>query len=272
MNRAIVAAVIAGMACLVFAPDGHSKAAKKTVARPCFPVQALHRSLVDWWPGDESAADLVGYRTGILKGDARISPGLVGGAFSLDGDGDFVEVPNDSMLDFGEQDFTVSLWVKFSSTGGEQVLIEKWVQKFTSPLASIGWTLTKLQGQAIRLAVSTADTYEIDTDSEPLDLPTNVWLHVAARREQNEFSVFLNGRRVAFKAVDPMVPIDLRSISSLKIGHRGIPADTPGSEDPRGGFYLNGQIDEVQLFTGRALPPGLIQAVYLAGERGVCKP
>jgi sialidase-1 len=272
MKRIIVAAAIAVMACLAFAPDGFAKTAKKPVARPCCPVQALHRGLVDWWPGDESAADVVGYRTGTLKGNARISPGLVGGAFSLDGDGDFVEVPSDSMLDFGEQDFTVSLWVKFSAAGGEQVLIEKWVQKFTSPLASTGWTLTKLQEQAIRLAVSAADTGEIDIDSEPLDIPSNVWLHVAARREQNEFSIYLNGRRVAFEAVDPAVPVDLRSSSSLKIGHRGIPSDTPGSEDLRGGFYLNGQIDEVQLFMGRALPPGLIQAIYLASERGVCKP
>jgi len=270
MRTIVVATAIAGMASLVFSLDGYAKTAKKPVARPCFPVQALDRGLVDWWPGDESGADLVGYRTGILMGDAGISPGLVSGAFSLDGDGDFVDVPNDSMLDFGEQDFTVSLWVKFSSTDGEQVLVEKWVQKFTPPLASTGWTLTKLPGQAILLAISTADTYEIDIDSGPLDIPTNVWLNVAARREQNEFSIFLNGRRVAYMAVDPMVPIDLRSTSSLKIGHRGIAADTPGAEGDDG-YYLNGQIDEVQLFIGRALPPGLIRAVYLAGERGVCK-
>ena len=271
MKRIVVAAAIAGMACLAFTPDGYAKTAKKPVARPCFPVQAVDRGLVDWWPGDESGADIVGYRTGILKGNTGISPGLVRGAFSLDGDGDFVDVPSDSMLDFGEQDFTVLLWVKFGSTAGEQVLIEKWVQKLTSPSASTGWTLTKLHDQVLRLAVSTAETDEIDADSEPLDIPTSAWLLVAARREQNEFSVYLNGRRVAVKAVDPAVPVDVRTSSSLKIGHRGVPADTPGSEDLRGGFYLNGQIDEVQLFMGRALPPGLIQAVYQAGERGVCK-
>jgi sialidase-1 len=258
------------MACLAFASDGGSKAANKPVARPCFPVQALQRGLVDWWPGDESAADLIGYRTGILKGDARIVPGLVGGAFSLDGDGDFVEVPDDSMLDFGEQDFTVLLWVKFSSTEGEQVLIEKWVQKYTS--ISTGWTLLKAEDQSIGLAVSTAASDEIDTQSEPLGITANVWLHVAARREKNELSLFFNGHRVAVTAADPTVPLDVRSTSSLKIGHRGIPADTPGSEEDGRGFFVNGQIDEVQLFAGRALPPGLIRAVYLAGARGACKP
>ena len=272
MKAIVVAAVVAGMACLAFAPDGYPKSTQRPVARPCFPLQALDRGLVDWWPGDESAADLVGYRTGMLVGDASISPGLVGGAFALDGDGDFVDVPDDSMLDFGEQDFTASLWVKFSSTDGEQVLVEKWVQKFTPPLASTGWTLTKLEEQSIRLAVSTVDTYEIDIDSGPLDIPTNTWLNVVARRERNEFSIFLNGRRVAFMEVDPMMPVDLRSTSSLKIGHRGNAADTPGSEDLGSGYYLNGQIDEVQLFMGRALPLGLIRAIYLAGDRGVCKP
>jgi hypothetical protein len=46
--------------------------------------------------------------------------------------------------------------------------------------------------------------------------------------------------------------------------------DTPGSTDTRG-FYLDGRVDEVQLFVGRALPRGLIQAIFKAGSAGQCK-
>jgi hypothetical protein len=60
-------------------------------------------------------------------------------------------------------------------------------------------------------------------------------------------------------------------MSSLKFGHRGSPEDTPGSEDEEG-FYLNGRIDEVQLFVGTALTREQIKAIYLAGSGEVCRP
>ena len=34
-------------------------------------------------------------------------------AFTLDGDGDFINVADDPALDFGGNDFTVDLWVNF---------------------------------------------------------------------------------------------------------------------------------------------------------------
>jgi len=67
-----------------------------------------------------------------------------------------------------------------------------------------------------------------------------------------------------------MPPLDLDSDSSVKFGHRGSPSDTPDSEDTRE-FYLNGRIDEVELFVGRALPSGLIQAIVDVGSAGDCK-
>lgn len=44
-------------------------------------------------------------------------PGLVDQAFVLDGEDDFVEVPYDLALNLGD---------------GEQVLIEKWIQRFSA--------------------------------------------------------------------------------------------------------------------------------------------
>lgn len=239
-------------------------------ARQCIPVQPVRDALAHWWPADATPADIVGESPGNLMGDASIGYGLVGGAFTFDGDGDFVEVPDDGLLDFGEQDFTVSLWVKFNSTDGEQVLIEKWVQTFDAP--STGWTLTKLSDGVVLLAMGAQGAYEeIGIGSEPIDIPLNVWLHLAVRREANEFSIFLNGERVATGAVDPTIPFDLRAESSLRIGHRGTSNDTPGSQQEDDGFFLNGRVDEVQIFTGRALPAGLIQDIYFADSVGMCK-
>jgi hypothetical protein len=85
-------------------------------------------------------------------------------------------------------------------------------------------------------------------DTPVLDLPTNTWIHVAARRNAGVGSIFVNGAKIAIGPLN----YNADSISSLKFGHRGNPSDTPGSTDNRQ-FFLNGRIDEVELFVGRAL-------------------
>jgi hypothetical protein len=79
----------------------------------------------------------------MLKNDAAFGEGHVGGAFVLGGIDDFVEVSHDDALNVGTGDFTVDLWVNFNSTEGEQILVEKWVQRFDGT-PSTGWTFTKL--------------------------------------------------------------------------------------------------------------------------------
>jgi hypothetical protein len=64
--------------------------------------------------------------------------------------------------------------------------------------------------------------------------------------------------------------LNLDSGSSLKFGHRGNVDDTPGSIDTRD-FYVNGRIDEVELFVGTALSEEQIRALYAAGGDGKCK-
>jgi hypothetical protein len=234
-------------------------------ARSCFPPP---HALTGWWPGDGTAADIVGGRDAMLRGNATTAAGLVDRAFILDGDGDYVEVPHDLALNFGSNDFTVALWVYFNNTIGEQVLIEKWVQRFPG---SIGWTLTKLENNVVGLGLAngagTVDGDGVGVDSDILSIPTAAWTHFAATREGSKLTVFMNGEPIATGVV-PLVNVD--SDSSLKFGHRGNPFDTPGSQDERG-FYLNGQIDEVQIFVGRALPRGLIKAIVNAGSAGECK-
>jgi hypothetical protein len=227
--------------------------------RHCYPPP---KGMSGWWTGDGNTADIVAGRNALLRGNATTGPGLVDEAFVLDGAGDFIEVPHDPALNFGTVDFTVDLWAYFNNTDGEQVLIEKWVQG--NPM--LGWTLTKLDGNILRLAMASGDGSETDVDSGVLSIPTGTWTHFAVTRKGGNVTVFMNAVPVAVGAS----PLDLDSNSSLKFGHRGSPIDTPGSEDDRG-FFLNGRIDEVELFVGRALPHGLIQAIVNAGSAGKCK-
>jgi Concanavalin A-like lectin/glucanases superfamily len=230
-------------------------------ARACLPPPA---GLTNWWPGDGNTEDIAGGLDAALHDDATFRAGLVAQAFALDGDGDFVSIPHDPALDLGTGDFTVDLWVNFKETSGEQILIEKWIQRFAG--ASEGWTLTKLEGNVLVLAMSASDGSETGVNSDVLPIPSRTWVHFAATRKSGLVTLYMNGSPVAAGEV----PINLDSDSSLKFGHRGNPDDTPGSEDERG-FYLNGRIDEVELFIGRALSPRLIRAIYRAGSAGKCK-
>jgi hypothetical protein len=221
--------------------------------------------MTGWWPGDGNTDDIVGARNAVLRGDADTRPGLVGDAFVLDGDGDFVEVPHDPALNVGTGDFTVDLWAFFNDTAGEQVLAEKWIQRFPCTPCE-GWTFTKLEGNILHMALFSGDGSGELVFSEVLTIPLGTWHHFAARRQSGAITLFMNGAPVASGAFSG----NLDSTSSLKFGHRGSPSDTPGSEDERG-FFLNGRIDEVELFVGRTLSDTEIQAIFAAGSAGKCK-
>lgn len=212
-----------------------------------------------WWPGDGNADDIVAGRHGTLIGDAGFAADLVEQSFALDGNGDFVDVSHDPALNVGTGDFTVDLWVYFNDISGEQVIVEKYVENFSSPT---GWTLTKLAGN--RLALGRGGSSEI-LISPVQTLRANTWMHVAAVRDNGVGSIYLDGVPI----VSGALAYDASSSSSLKFGHRGNPGDTPGSTDNRQ-FYLNGRVDEVELFVGTALTGDQIGAIHDAGSAG-CK-
>lgn len=213
-----------------------------------------------WWTGDQTTIDRSGDNDARLVDEATYGRGLVASAFVLDGDGDYVTVADDPTLEVSG-DFTVSLWVRFDDTTGEQVLVEKWVQGAENP--SLGWTLTKLATNEIGFYSARGGT-----KTGRLPLAPGTWYHVAARIGR-EITVFANGLP---SPSDSLVayPAEMESVSSLKFGHRGNSKDTPGSRHEQQ-FYLHGAIDEVQLWVGTALPDGDIRSIAAAGSAGVCR-
>lgn len=221
--------------------------------------------ITDWWTGDGSADDLIGRQNGTLVGGAATGPGLVDQAFVLNGQGSFVNVPDNAALDVGTGNFTLSLWAKFNSTSGEQVLAEKYIETFGN--TATGWTLTKLSTNVLRLALTDGTDAPVDVDSKALSIPTNTWVHFAVRRSGSSITTFMNGNAVASGTCS----YNLNSTASLKLGHRGNPSDTPGSTDTRN-FYLNGNLDEAQFYVGTALTNTQIQGIYHDGAAGESKP
>ena len=65
--------------------------------------------MIDWWPGDGNANDIVGSNDGTPVNGATFAAGLIGQAFSLDGVDDSVSFGN-TIGNLGTADFTVDLF------------------------------------------------------------------------------------------------------------------------------------------------------------------
>lgn len=220
-----------------------------------------------WWSADRTAVDTLGGAAALLIDDASYGPGLQGDAFLLDGEGDFVDTGVVD-LGFGTDDFSVALWVNFASTEGEQVLVEKWIQRFDEH--SSGWTFTKLEDNSIGFFTETPTDPPQGVASAPLELLTDRWIHLAARRLGDRLEILVDGALVAYH---PHVSVpDLTTPVSVKLGHRGGIGDTSGSDDDRG-MYLRGALDEVLIAAGHALTQEEVRQLVASGAGGgLCPP
>ncbi|MCA9061860.1 MAG: DUF4347 domain-containing protein, partial [Planctomycetaceae bacterium] len=70
--------------------------------------------IVSWYKAEGNALDSIIHNNGTLYGNTTYTTGVVGQAFSFDGTGDYIELPNESAYDFVEQVFTVEGWFKTS--------------------------------------------------------------------------------------------------------------------------------------------------------------
>jgi hypothetical protein len=202
--------------------------------------QAPTSGLVHLWTGDGTTADSVGGATGSLRNGASFAAGKVAQAFNLDGADDWVDLGTQAGT-FGTSDFTIALWVNFRSLAGEQVIIEKYIETFNSGTRK-GWTLTKLSdGTVIWEGMGFVPTIE----------PSS-WNHITLTRSGSTYTIYWNGvsRRTGQQS-SPNNPEVNDTTTTLKLGHRGGPSDTPGSTDNRG-FFLNGFLDDVRIYN-RAL-------------------
>jgi len=215
--------------------------------------------LTSWWTGDGTTVDRVGGQTAALRGGAGYGQGIVRSAFRLDGVDDYLRVGNAPAVDVDLGDFTVAAWVRFDSIEGEQVIVEKWLQGGDVP--SEGWTLTKLEDGAIRLAVSAADGYEVATDTETGAVEPGRWYLITGRRSGSEMTVLIDGAVRASGSLDASSGWVLSSPTPLLVGRRS---------DDRG-LFLDGSVDEVQLYRGTAVSDFESWLQWAVGPAGLCR-
>jgi hypothetical protein len=211
--------------------------------------------MVGWWPGDGNTSDLIAGNNGKLVGGASFAQGEVRQAFSLNGVGEYVDLGNPKALQVSSGDFTVDAWVNFASLQGDMSIVDKMSANNTD-----GWRLFKGADNYFYFCLgeaSNACSYFYsgnDTARSVTQATAGTWFFIAAEKTSNYITIFVNGNAENTVVLAPFT--DSNSTDVLV-----------GSSIWEGA-YLNGRIDEVEVFNDAS--PG-IQAIYNAGTAGKCE-
>ena len=221
--------------------------------------------MVSWWPGDGNAEDIIDGNAGMLQGDATFADGMVGQAFSLDGTGDFVLVPNSPNLNI-TGDVTIDLWAK-RTTFGLGYLAIKGAWNLDGVDVPAAFSL-RFEGDD-RLSGVFETSEGVDIFLLGPSVTDGDFHHYAYVRSGDTHTLLLDGVVVASEDFDPantgITPGDTSGIG-LTIGA------VRAERFPSGfGEHFGGIIDEVEIFN-RALSADEIRAIYNAGSAGKIKP
>ena len=209
--------------------------------------------LVSWWPGDDNTNDIQSGNNGTLINDATFAAGLVDEAFSFDGAGDYVSVPDNTAWDFGMNDFTIDLWIRFNQVKNSMFIHQQY--DFGGGFefyyqAGFGALVFNLSGFSNAIG-------------RPWAPQANTWYHLAVTRTSGAFRLYVNGNQLGSEQYNPNPVSDVFGI--LRIGNYA-----GGDTDIGGAYDVNGLIDEVEIFN-RALSASEIQSIYNANSAGKCK-
>ncbi len=205
----------------------------------CAPQPA---GLLDWYPAELNANDIIGGNNGAVEGSVAYAPGVVGQAFSMNGSGD-VALSLPSLNTSPGSKATVSFWMYWN--GGN------WQGVFENGSAGLFFL-----NDAFGFTTGSYDVWGI-----PSSGLANTWTYVTAvfnNGDPHLNQLYLNGVQQTLSQQLGTTPSSAQVTTQAKIG----------SWD-NAGYYFTGLVDEVQIFNG-ALPASQIQSIYESGAAGVC--
>ncbi len=196
-----------------------------------------------YWQFEENGTDSSSFNRDLtFHGSPGFEVGLFGSALQLSGIQTQFATQSDSVFDFGASNFTVQLWINFSSLSGEQTLFEK----FTGG-SGPGYTITKLSNNRFQLFANGAGSMTSSSGTSG-----SSWDHLVVRRDGSAFEMFLNGASVATMTSANAIT---NSPNPLLIGER------QGGQD----FPLDGRLDEIAVWS-RALDNSEVSTLYNGGN------
>ena len=208
--------------------------------------------LVAWWPGQSNATDIISGHDGTLRNGTGFADGEVGQSFLLDGVSQYVHVPSSSAISFAPTaPMSVALWAYRTGSGNLMHLVGKRAGcGSTSTEVNYQLTLNLNSGEGLTFGAASGNAA-----ASGLDLPMNVWTHLAGTFDGATFRLYINGELKAASAGT----LGPENYAPLLIGGSGSCAT------------FGGRIDEVSLYR-RALTAAEVQLQYAAASHGLCPP
>ena len=219
----------------------------------------IDSSVVGYWPldGGEAVDSSGNTNDGALSEPGPVPAdsvfGDIAGAMEFGGDGDVVIVSHDPAIDFGDEDFTVSVWFKTDETFQNYL-----ISKNYGPTSRF-WGISVygvFPGGDPEITDGVAGVIHDGTSTTVVQTPNievtdNQWHHVALVRNTRDVRllIFLDG---ILAGSVPDASGSLANTADLWIG---------GLHNPGDYRYFDGDIDDVLIFN-RALTPTEIAAYY----------
>lgn len=225
-----------------YAQTTNYKGSSATLTIDAYVTDQMER--VAYWTADGNAVDSVGGHNGILKNGATFATGVVGQAFSFDGSGSHIEVPDSGAWSFGANPFTIELWAQFNNTWGGAFIASS-----DGPGQERKWIFAGGEsGRGLSFHINGAP--EIGGINYPYAFLPGQWYHLAVTREGNTFALYIDGVQVT------------TSIDSVVIPDASAPL-TIGEAEDASFLFFNGLLDEIGIYN-RALTPAEIKSIFNA--------
>ena len=218
-------------------------------------------SMTSWWPGDNSPNDIRGpvFANGLLAGNAAYSTGIVGQAFSFDGNGDFLGVGDSPDIQFPTGGFSINMWFRTGSLSNSQMLLSKGISDENEE-----YSINLTEDKSIYWDYGGLHAF---VTTVPLPIAADKWHNLTVIYDPDlsvKGKVYLDGvqRDIAVGETGSHIP----TIGS----HMYIGSQNAGAPYYTGRVSFNGRIDEVAMFAG-VLSDAEIRAIYNAGSAGSCR-
>ncbi len=167
-------------------------------------------------------------------------------AMLFDGNSDEFQFTDHAQWDLGG-DFTIELWVRFSSVAANQTFIGHYTGTGSQRAWRLHWvqSTNKLIFVVSDNGVLTGGHQIFGEASTQADwIPaTNRWYHLAVSRTSNKLGIFIDGDRKVFKNISG---VPHNSTDFLRIGSDGTGGDRQ---------FFSGWIDDVRITSGQSVYP-----------------
>jgi GH25 family lysozyme M1 (1,4-beta-N-acetylmuramidase) len=195
--------------------------------------------LVDWWPADGAAADLLTSYSGSPVGNVTYVTGERGSGWHFDGATAYLVTGAPSLA----VPWTACMWVKREQSSGT-----------ASAIMGDGLRELKLEQYSNTFNVGFT-IFGVADYKWSYTAPQGVWTHLAYVASGNQMQLYANGSLIGTIATNCPCPRGWIGAGYVSSGSRIVD-------------YMKGALDEVQIFN-RALSGSEINSIYSAGSAGL---